>query len=350
MNFLIFGNGKLISSGIEKRIGYEIAELGHKVYLVINEETLYETLSVRKHKNLEFICLSYNKYKFDELYIEEKIDICFGLDQSVSPFVAEYKNRMKVKSFCLFLDFPVHIIDGRDRLNYDFAYSQEFYYWINCALEVDGVFFNTNIAIEEFKKRYNKEGYLISYPIVFDDAYEHFNRKVPNKDFTIGCHKLWPYKGTIFTLKALEGLGYNYSHLYSLVEKHEGNRLNKVARYANLDIDFYEKVSEYKKMEMMYNARLLIYPQITHWIGGISIIEAMSVKTPSVCFNYPILKELFGESVLYAKAENVEDLRKKIQILYKDNELNKELSEKGYKRFKDCFTIEHFVQNLLKYF
>ena len=117
-----------------------------------------------------------------------------------------------------------HIVDAVDTLDYNYNYAQRFYYWINCALSLDGVIFISDVAAEEFRKRYNRE------PIMID---------------------------------------------------------------------------------------------------------------------YPVLRYLYEDAALYAKPYDVSDLRNKIRLLWEDNDLNKEMSERIYNLFLHKYTREHAVRQLL---
>lgn len=350
MNILAFGNGSLSVAAQERKLAVEWAKKGHKVYLLHNESyKLFDRGDLPKHKNLILIDLPFTEYKFELLQIEDKIDVCFGFDQSVCPFVAEYKRKTNIKSFCMFLDFPVHVIDGKDAFNYNFGYSQRYYWWINCGLEIDGFIFNNSIAVDEFYKRYKRKADLVFYAISNDSALDGLTAK-PTKDFVVGCHRLINYKGTAYTFQALKRLNYDYAHLYVSGEDKEIENVKALASSFTSQVRFLEKVDENDKMQIIYNAKLIVYPQVTEWIGGLSILEGWSVLTPGVCFDYPVLRELYGDCVLYARPRSVIDLREKIKTLYEDKDLNKELAQKGYDRFHKMFTRKVMAENLLKVF
>jgi glycosyltransferase involved in cell wall biosynthesis len=79
-----------------------------------------------------------------------------------------------------------------------------------------------------------------------------------------------------------------------------------------------------------------------------SIIEGWSVKTPGVCFDYPVLRELYQDCVVYAKPNSILDLREKIDMLYKDEAMQKEMAEKGYERYLQYFTPKNMAANMLE--
>lgn len=351
MNILVIGNGSLSVAGQEHKVAIEFAKKGHKTYLLKNPASaLFDAGPLETHPLLNVMEIPFNEYKFDYLNIEDKIDVCLGMDQSVCPFVAEYKNRTKVKSFCMFLDFPIHVIDDANSLDYNFQYSQRYYYWINCALELDNIIFNNGVAVDEFAKRYKRQAHLVFYPITPQVEYEDLKELPKTNDYVAGCNRLIHYKGTEYTLKALKRLEYEYRHIYVSGDKNHTEILNALCKELPKPPLFTCRLSEKEKMVVLYNARLVVYPQITEWIGGLSIIEGWAVKTPGICFDYPVLRELYGDCAVYVKPKSVLALREAIQALYEDEEKCKELGEKGYQRYQQLFTKSIAADNFLKIF
>ena len=340
--------GSLSVAFQEYKIALEFAKKGHVVYLICNKpNSHFEVGKLEKHENLKTIEIPHSSYKYDLLDINDKIDVCLGMDQSVSPFVAEYQERRKVPGYCMFLDMPIHAIDGRDLDNYNSKYSQSYYYWINCALSLTGVIFNNSVAVDEFKKRYKRDAHLVFYSVTQDDALSSFEAP-PTKDYVFGCNRIIPYKRVDLAVEAIIKTPYDYKHVFISGDKSEMDKINDLAPEADNKFVFYQGVSEDKKMEFFYNAKLVVYTQMVKWIGGLSILEGMSVKTPGVCFDYPALRELYGDCALYAEPGNVDQLSKAITDLYEDDDLNADVAERGYARFQQYFTREVMADNLLE--
>jgi glycosyltransferase involved in cell wall biosynthesis len=351
MKILVFGNGSLSLVQQERKIVVEFAKMGHSTYLLCNQiNNNMDSGQIPSDSNLHIVTAPFSEYQFDnymEYFQQIKPDVCLGMDQSVSPFVAEFQEKMHIPSFCMVLDFPVHVIDGNDVHNYNFSYSQRFYYWMMCCLNLTGVIFNNTVAVEEFYHRYKKESKLVWYGTSLDNYHDSIKVKA-TKNYVVGCNRIIRYKGTEYTLGALRKLPYPYKHIFVSADNNEFNNISMIANSMENDIKFYRAVGENEKMDLIYNAKLFVYPQVTEWIGGLGIIEGFSVKTPGICFDYPVLREIYGDGALYAKRKSVIDLRDKIKQLYEDNDLNDELSQKGYDRFKKYFTMKTMASNLLE--
>jgi len=346
MNILIFGNGTLSLAHQERKICVKFAELGHKVYLLCNvQRKLFDVGELPSHPNLIILDIPAEKYNYKELEINDEIDVVLGMDQSVCPFVADYKRITHKKAFCIFLDLPIHCIDGKDPVNYNFEYAQRYYYWLTCGLELDSIIFNNSVAVEEFKRLYNRDSKLVWYPVVDDD---YLNLYIVNKsDYVVGCNRLVPYKGTSLLVDALRRLPYRYKHIS--VSGDIKKFVQVTSQILGKDrFSLIYQASEQDKMQIIADAYLIVYPQITEWVGGMSILEGMSVKTPGVCFDYSVLRELYDDCVLYVRKKSVTDMREQIKKLYEDKDLYLDLQIRGYERFKKYFMRKVMIENLLK--
>ena len=348
MNILVFGNGLVFTFSHERVLAQSLAELGHKVWLVQSPPFLIDMGKWDFHKNLTIIEIPYSKYNSNSLLLEEKMDLVLGANHTVAHFVADYKDKHNCLGICNFLEFPVHMINGKDTVNYNFDYSQKFYYWLNCALDLDAVIFNTSVSCEEFEKRYRRKAHLVYSSNIGKYDYNYFSAiDKPSSDYIFSCHKLVQSKGTDYLLMAIKKLGIDYKHVYGLSMKE--HKMNIEAMASNMDpkVSFYPYASERKKMELCYHCNLVVYPQILEWIAGQSIIDGFSMKKPGVVFDYPIYKELYGDCVLYAERRSVVDLRGKIKELYFDKDMNREMGERAYQRYLDNFTPKIMAERIL---
>lgn len=345
----MFGNGTLSLLGQEHRIAVEIAKKGHKVYLLKNPvSTLFEIGKLGSNPNLICIEVPANQYSIDMLQIEDKIDVCLGMDQSVSPFVAEYRSRMGVPSLCLFLDLPVHVIDvnNQDQFNYNYQYSQRFYYWLNCALNFDSTIWISYVSGEEWRKRYKRDYEVIDYPVSYD---HYYNETVADKteDYVFGCHRVVRYKGSELLALAMLKTPYKFKHSFVSGDEQLINEYKQYLAPMSDRTELIKASSEKRKMELYYNARMVVYPQVTEWVSGLSLIEGFSVKTAGVCFDYPILRECYEDVAIYVKPRSFGELRKAITHLWEDDTERKERAAKGYELYLRRFTNECGADQLI---
>ena len=67
---------------------------------------------------------------------------------------------------------------------------------------------------------------------------------------------------------------------------------------------------------------------------GIPLLEAMKCKTAIITSNVTSLPEVGSDAAIYVNPESLDDIANGMNILYKNDEIRKELIEKGQKRLK----------------
>jgi glycosyltransferase involved in cell wall biosynthesis len=81
--------------------------------------------------------------------------------------------------------------------------------------------------------------------------------------------------------------------------------------------------------EIMASAYAFIYPAELEAGFPLSILEAMECHIPVITSLHSPMTEIAKDAALYADTKNVEDLADKIMLIYKDENLRKEVIEKG---------------------
>lgn len=76
------------------------------------------------------------------------------------------------------------------------------------------------------------------------------------------------------------------------------------------------------------SAKVLLYPSLYEGFG-LPILDAMLCSLPVITSNNSSLSEVGGGAVCYADPENIEDIRQKLDLVMKDEDLRKDLINKG---------------------
>ena len=93
------------------------------------------------------------------------------------------------------------------------------------------------------------------------------------------------------------------------------------------------------------NAAMFVFP--SHYEGfGLPVLEAMNIGTPVITSRTSSLPEVGGDSVLYCKPDEIDDLAMVMRNVLKNENLRQTLSAKGKERAKK-FSWEHFVKKVL---
>ena len=97
----------------------------------------------------------------------------------------------------------------------------------------------------------------------------------------------------------------------------------------------------------LYNqASAFVFPS-RHEGFGIPVIQALACGLPTVVSDLPVMREVAGEAVIYFDKDSKESLAASLLSLLTDNQLRKELKEKGLKQASQ-FSWEKCAQETLK--
>ncbi len=94
---------------------------------------------------------------------------------------------------------------------------------------------------------------------------------------------------------------------------------------------FLENVSDEELPSLYKNAEFFILPSLYEGFG-IPVLEAMSYGTAVITSNISSLPEVGGDAALYVDPNDAEDISKKMKKLLEDDNLKKQLIDKGKKQ------------------
>ena len=78
------------------------------------------------------------------------------------------------------------------------------------------------------------------------------------------------------------------------------------------------------------------------------VIEAMNSEVPMILSENSLLKEYAGDSALFVKPDNFNDVAEKMMLLFKDEQKRKELIEKGKEQLRLFLQIKNRKKIYLK--
>ena len=87
-------------------------------------------------------------------------------------------------------------------------------------------------------------------------------------------------------------------------------------------------VSEDELVKIMASAYALVYPSLLEGFG-VPVLEAMKCNVPVITSSRSSMQEIARDAALYADPENFENIAENMMRIYKDENLRKELIEKG---------------------
>ena len=129
-------------------------------------------------------------------------------------------------------------------------------------------------------------------------------------------------------------------------------RLDGELRLGKLKIENYNSmvftgfVSDDELPELYKNAILYVSPAFSEGFG-LPPLEAMSYGVPVIASKSGAQPEILGEAALYFNPKNIEDMTEKISVLLKDENLRKDLINRGYEQIKK-YSWEKMAEETLK--
>ena len=114
----------------------------------------------------------------------------------------------------------------------------------------------------------------------------------------------------------LKIVGTEFKHLNS-----EGNNYNE-------NIEFLGNIENNQLIELYSNARMLVFPSFYEGFG-IPPLEAMYFNCPVILSDIPVLKEIYGNSVLYFDPYSIVDIKNCILKILNDDILRKKIIKLG---------------------
>jgi len=102
------------------------------------------------------------------------------------------------------------------------------------------------------------------------------------------------------------------------------SKLEILARGLQADVEFYCNQSTAKVIGLLKSAGVLVSPSL-HEGWGMTPIEALYCGIPVLLSNLEIFKEIYGDSVPYHRIDDIEDMRKQLQQILADEDLQKKI-------------------------
>lgn len=126
------------------------------------------------------------------------------------------------------------------------------------------------------------------------------------------------------------------------IDKEDENRLIDDCKKAGIALEIKKLINDNEKFEIIAKSKALFFP--SRWEGfGIPPAEAFYMKTPVICYNLPVLKEIYKDYPHYMKLGKPKYNQKLIEKLFsKDKLLFKNIS-KAKEHVASFGTFENFA-------
>lgn len=320
MNILYIG---LESANWVINLCNEFCKLGNKVTCLVQDFDEYDKENPASlHQNLTRINLSSEdinsgsriRNKLLLTLSNEKFDIIFGSHAPVSSIIKELAKSLSIPWGVMILDIPTDLMknDRKRMINW--------LHWFDDLKCADVVLFNTFVARDEYYNythQYFPEENVIPYGVNMPEEYDSAGLDVRG-DYVLSVCRLTFKKNCNLIARALAYLDKPLK--YVAVGRDKGDLINikNICKVCNIDFEHFENVTEKEKFELIKKSSMVIYPQDSEYIAGLSPLEAMYVGKPVIVLDFKILKDLYKDYAICVQNEPM-DLAREISFV---NNLN----------------------------
>ncbi len=171
-------------------------------------------------------------------------------------------------------------------------------------------------------------------PVAIEIAEETKNKYANGKEYFLYVGAIHPRKNLLNLLKA-----------FSIFKKRQRSNIKLIlaGRLAWKYDFFMQNLKKYKYrdevimlgylcedelVKIIASSYALLYPSLLEGFG-VPVLEAMKCNVPVITSSHSSMEEIAKDAALYADAENFEDIAENMMRIYKDENLRKELIEKG---------------------
>ena len=295
----------------------EFCKEGHEVTCVVQESDEYDKEHpVEMHENLTRINVPmeyfFNSTKMKSALLPQitlnSYDIVFGSHAPVSQSVKDIAAIFKAPWGVMLLDIPHDLmVTDRNRL-------LQWMYWFETLKYATTIIFNTKVARDvyfEYTKQFFGDDNIITYATAFKEKYKNAGKDV-DENYVLSICRLTPMKAVSSITRALALLKNPPTQMVIGRDRGDLKNILSTAKKHGIKVLYKETVSEEEKYELIKRASMLIYPQETKFIGGLSPWEGMFVGKQTIVKDYKVLRELYGDNVHYVNTMDDKSLADKI--------------------------------------
>jgi len=349
MNILYFGGE---SANWVINLCNEFCKQGHKVTCVVQQLDEYDKNNpVKEHENLTRINVDYSTMFSPEkmlqkiLLLNKTFDIVYGSHTPVSPTVYHIARTLSLPWGIMILDIPTN------QINEERGRALQWQYWFDVMKYANSITFNTYVARDEyynFTHQWFPNENVITYAVSVPDKFVKSGVNIKG-DYVVSAFRLTTQKNANLITRALAKIDLPIKQIVIGRDNGDLKTIKDMAEKNNVEVIHYEMVSEEEKYELIKNSLCLVYPQKSAYIGGLSPWESMIIGKPTIVSDYKVLRDLFGDEIIYVDSEDSEELAKEITYLYGRKQINLFLEHQSDKALREA-SFEKMSSKLLEVF
>lgn len=198
----------------------------------------------------------------------------------------------------------------------------------------------SNYSKNEIEKYYPlSKGKIEVIYLGFDDSFNIIdNIKKKNQILYVGSmNKRKNFIGVLKAFKLLNKKNYRLlivGNFFTNFLINDDDKIILEEAKKNPNIQFKSNINNTELIEVYNESKLFLFPSFYEGFG-LPVLESMACGTPVICSDTSSLPEVGGEAVVYCDAYDINNIREKIELVLRDEALQKQMIKKGLNRVKN---------------
>jgi glycosyltransferase involved in cell wall biosynthesis len=313
-------------------MAYNLAAMGHKVTIVTDRlpKFLDDLKYIEVEDRIEFVegekCLETNWLMKSTM---NNIDVVIATPRIYEAF--HYAKKWGCTCYAFLLETPNYVSQFRGGQDSTEVYWKDYKQLI--MQTADFVLCNPGPTIEgakEWLKDFRGKFFEMP-PAINTEAADKVECEEENEVCFVGRHLDFKCPDdVVFAISKIpEGIRPVINYIGSHNDRVRKRILDK-ARPLKVGVRFYAGVDDYEKFLLIKRSKLMIIP--TKFEGfGMPPAEAIYCNTTVVCYELPITRHIYGDSVQYVKSGDTNALGKKVRELIENPEKRLKIAEEARK-------------------
>ena len=312
-------------------MAYALAIMGHKVTIVTDKlpRFLDDLKYIDIGDRIEFV--HGDKMWQTNWLLNEKannMDIVIATPRIYEAFY--YADKWNLPCYAFLLETPNYVAQSRGGQDSTETYWAEYK---NCILKhADFILCNPGPTLDAAKEWIPdfKGTFFECPPMINTYAADKVSAEEQNEICFVGRHL--DFKCPDDVVKAVGQLPADQRPIINFIGSHNDQvraRILNKARPLDVEIKFYAGINDYEKFYIIKRSMMLIIP--TKFEGfGMPPAEALYCEKPVIAYDIPILRHVYGDSLIYVKKGDIKGIANKIKELVKSPEKRLQIGSQGY--------------------
>jgi glycosyltransferase involved in cell wall biosynthesis len=275
-----------------------------KVTVVTNQKPLFYN-DFKDYYNERFKLIVSGNYLSG--HHSNSFDVVVGIPVISGEYATHYSEKWNLPLYLVVFESPNWVSKFRDG---DDAYEDFWSSYKKCLMVADKILVPSYESQKHVKEWIAPESKHIDviYPCINEIVASKIKppeQKNKKKNIVVST-RMVSFKSSLSIIKKL-GSNYKY-HLIGKVKSDLRKEIDKL----NYDVIYYESVNDKKKFEIISKADVLIHPSLFEGFG-MPPMEAIYYNKPVVAYYLPVLHEIYGNAINYAKWGEVGDFVEKVK-------------------------------------